>query len=556
MIGGSRARTLIGISFAVLLLAASRTAGAQVVTTFAGSGEADRADGVGPAASFVGPVYLAVDAAGNVYVVEHGFSGAVRKITTSGVVSTLGGTFRWPWGVATDLGGSVYVTTESGWSVYGGSDAAVRKIAPDGRVTTVATLGGSVMSIAGLAIDSLGNLVVADAGDTVGSGMGKILKVGPGGTVTALTGPGTPFRVENPWYVAVDSAGNLYVTDWGSVIKLGAGGSTTVLASGLKNPSGIALVPSGGLYVSETGRNRILKIAPHGAVSVVAGSETEGSTDGPGNVATFSRPEGLALDGAGNLYVADSGNNKIRKIAFAADSACAVTCTDWTVPSVARTPGSRGSFWTSDLTIHNRGPFPADVTLAFLDHDTDGSSGPERDATIGPFGTVTFPDVLSSAFGLAEGWGALKVRTTGTAIVVRSRTSTIGAGGTLGDGLPGVRGDRFITDQTSPLPLLTGLREDARFRTNLILVNGTAAPVEVLVTAIDSSGAVLGTKTRTLGPFEMTQDSRFLVGPEFGAEGRSDVTVALSTVTPGGAFTACAFVIDNASNDPTTVVPQ
>ena len=252
--------------------------------------------------------------------------------------------------------------------------------------------------------------------------------------------------------------------------------------------------------------------------------------------------------------MADTDNNKIRKIAVG--NGCPVGCTDWTVPSVARTAGPSGSFWTSDLTVHNRGPFAVPVTLKFLGHDADGTAGPEKNVTIGPYETVTYADVLASVFGVGEGWGALQVRTGSDQIAVRSRTSTLRAGGSIGDGLPGVRTDRLFTDQTVPDAVLTGLGEDDRFRTNLILVNGTATPVDVLVTAIDSTGAAAGSRTYTLRPFEMTQDSRFLAGSGFGTGAKSDVTVTLSTVTPGGAFTAYAAVIDNGSNAPTTVLPQ
>ena len=226
------------------------------------------------------------------------------------------------------------------------------------------------------------------------------------------------------------------------------------------------------------------------------------------------------------------------------------------MPSVARTAGPNGSFWTSDLTVHNRGALPVALTLKFLGHDADGSDGPENDVTIGPYQTVTYADVLASVFGIGNGWGAVRVRTASDRIAVRSRTSTLRAGGSIGDGLPGVRTDRLFTNQTVPDAVLTGLREDDRFRTNLILVNGTATPLDVLVTAVDSSGTALGSRTYTLRPFEMTQDSRFLAGSAFGAGAKSDVTVTLSTTTPGGAFTAYAAVIDNGSNAPTTVLPQ
>ena len=249
------------------------------------------------------------------------------------------------------------------------------------------------------------------------------------------------------------------------------------------------------------------------------------------------------------------GNNLIRKISLTG-ATCGVGCTNWTVPSVAHIAGADGSFWTSDLVLHNRGGAPAPITLKFLGSFRNGISGPEKSFTLDPFQTVTYADVVSSVFGIGDDAGALEVLTSSDLLAVRSRTFTAAAGGSVGDGVSGVRQSAFFTDQTSPSPVLTGLREDDRFRSNLVLVNGTTAPVDVLVAARDSTGASVGSKTYTLPPLGMVQDSRFLMGAEFGAQSRTDVTVSLSSSTPGAAFTASAVVVDNASNAPTTVLPQ
>ena len=556
---------------------ASGRANAQTVTTFAGSGAAGSEDGNGPQASFSRPVALAVDASGNLYVADQS-NNKIRKITPSGTVTTFAGSgskggadgsgasasFRVPNAVAVDLSGNVYVTEESFWAYGSGSDADIRRITPTGDVTTAVTLHQEVMTISGVATDRSGNLYVADAGDGADGGQGKILKITPAGAVTAIAGYETRVEASNPWGIAVDPVGRIYFSDTnpdfpnvatGLVKAIDVDGSSRVLAAGLNVPAGIALDSAGGVFVAESGNNRILRVAADGSVSVVAGSGMIGSADGPAADATFDEPQGVAPDGKGNLYVSDSANNRIRKIILTG-AACGPYCTNWFVPSVAHIAGADGSFWTSDLVLHNRAGSPAQVTLKFLGNSRDGTSGPEKSFTLDPLQTVTYADLLSSVFGIADDAGAVEILTPSDELTVRSRTFTAAAGGTVGDGLPGVRQSTFFTDQTSPSPVMIGLREDDRFRSNIILVNGTAASLDVLVSAFDSSGATIGIKSYTLPPLGMTQDSRFLTRTEFGSQPRSDVTVTLSSTTPGAAFTACAIVIDNASNAPTTVLPQ
>jgi serine/threonine protein kinase, bacterial len=158
-------------------------------------------------------------------------------------------------------------------------------------------------------------------------------------TVSTLAGSGAPGSVDgigksatfyNPTSVAVNQAGTLYVADQTSnkIRKISPGGTvTTVAGSGkagsldgtgvaasFSSPCGVAIDKIGNLYVADLGNNLIRKVAPSGLVSTLAGSRTPGSSDGKGTTASFNAPLGLAVDGAGNVYVADSENNKIRKI--------------------------------------------------------------------------------------------------------------------------------------------------------------------------------------------------------------------------------------------------
>ena len=189
---------------------------------------------------------------------------------------------------------------------------------------------------AGLAQDGSGSLYVADTfGDT-------ILKVTSAGIVSTLAGSagqagtsdgtGSAARFNHPDSVAVDAAGNVYVTDTGNatVRKITPAGVVTTLAgtagmpgsadgsgsaASFRSPTGIALDATGNLYVSDTGSATIRKITSAGAVSTLAGTAgSQGSADGTGAAARFSEPHGLTVDSAGNVYVADTKNDTIRKI--------------------------------------------------------------------------------------------------------------------------------------------------------------------------------------------------------------------------------------------------
>jgi len=324
-----------------------------VVTTLAGTVGGGSADGTGSAAQFNGPAGVAVDASGNLYVTDQ-LNQTIRKVTPAGVVTTLAGKagdigsndgtgaaaqFYRPFGLCVDPSGNVYVA-DSG-------NHTVRKITPAGVVTTLAGTPGHTGSAngtgsgasfnvpVGIALDGAGNLYVSEQGNF------DIRKITPGGTVTTFagtaggagnangTGPAAQFNL--PAGLAVDAAGNVYVADYAnntirkitpaSVVTTFVGnpqstGSTDGPGASAKFylPTGIAVDASGNLYVAEQSNNTIRMITPAGVVSTLAGfAGVPGSEDGTGPVARFFAPTGVAVDAAGNVYVADEGNNTIRK---------------------------------------------------------------------------------------------------------------------------------------------------------------------------------------------------------------------------------------------------
>ncbi|HEX7841348.1 MAG TPA: hypothetical protein VF469_27910 [Kofleriaceae bacterium] len=328
---------------------------AGVVTTLAGTaGVSGSTDGIGTAARFYGPNGVAVDSAGNVYVADE-FNNTIRKITADGIVTTLAGFagisgsadgtgkaayFNGPTGVAVDGAGNVYVADA-------GNDT-IRKITAGG---VVKTLAGSVLNFgsadgagaaarfefpAGVAVDSAGNLYVADTDNST------IRKITAGGVVTTLAGTARTFGSADgsgaaasfnvPWSVAVDDAGNVYVADTynDTIRKVTADGTVTTLAgtagsvgsvdgtgavARLNAPQGVAVDSAGNVYVADSSNATIRKVTADGAVTTLAGAASmAGGTDGIAAAARFNRPFGAAADHAGNVYVADQSNHTIRKV--------------------------------------------------------------------------------------------------------------------------------------------------------------------------------------------------------------------------------------------------
>jgi hypothetical protein len=344
----TNARDSVSTSPATLVV----TTPLAVVTLAGQAGISGSADGTGSFARFSSPADVALDSSGNAYVADAG-NHTVRKITPAGVVTTLAGRadasgssdgsgsarFDRPTGVAVDGAGNVYVTDTD--------NNAIRKVTAAGVVTTLAGHAGAGGSTdgtgtaatfngpSGVAADAAGYLYVADTLNH------SIRKVTPAGVVTtiagtagssgAVNGTGSAARFHGPQGLVLDAAGNLYVADTnnnairkvvtasGAVTTVagqdGVAGSTDGANSQAQFhfPSGIGIDLAGNLFVADTDNHTLRKIALSGAVSTLAGlAGTSGSVDGTGTAVRLNFPTGVAVNSAGDVYLADASNHTIR----------------------------------------------------------------------------------------------------------------------------------------------------------------------------------------------------------------------------------------------------
>ncbi len=285
--------------------------GYTITTVAGGCGQfctlADGMPAVG--APLFNPAQMALDTSGNLYVVDSNL-GLVSKVSPSGSISTVAGLVR------------------NGQAVSGYSG--------DGGPATQAMLDYPN----GLAVDSAGNLYIADTLNQ------RVRKVTPNGMITTIAGngtlngagdggPATQASIINPNALAFDTAGNLYISQTYYVRKVTPGGTISTVAgnflaisslssgdggpatSTFISPYGLAVDPAGNIYFSDTWmKNAVRKVSPSGIITTVAGG-TAGSFQGDGGPATAAglyMPNGVAVDSTGNLYIADTGDNRVRVV--------------------------------------------------------------------------------------------------------------------------------------------------------------------------------------------------------------------------------------------------
>jgi len=365
-------KRLLFSSWLVLLPAIGFAQQQYIINTVAGdAGEGYSADGVPAISSELGqPRGVAVDTEGNFYIADT-LNNRIRKVDKNGIITTVAGVGPAGLSIGTGayngdnmnatnaaLDAPYRLTVDTHGNIYIGDTAnnRVRKVDTSGEITTVAGNGISGYNgdnfaaksaelnyPQGLVVDGAGNLYIADEGNNL------VRKVDTNGMITTVAGvpnrsgyngdnmPATSALLSGPTKVALDAAGNLYIVDQGNeIVRKVTGGTITTVAgvpgaSGYNgdgipattalfdSPAGIAVDAAGDLFITDVGNNRIREVSTAGTISTIAGNG-QAAFAGDTLLSTKSavnEPRDVAVSSTGDLYIADTGNSRIRLLSAA-----------------------------------------------------------------------------------------------------------------------------------------------------------------------------------------------------------------------------------------------
>lgn len=326
---------------------------AGIITTVAGSSNILLGDGgLATSARLSQPTGIALDTVGNLYVADNG-NNRIRKVDTAGIITTVAGNggqgfsgdggfatsaaLNRPWGVAIDPVGNIVFTDSN--------NHRIRQVTLGLFINTIAGSAGGFsgdggpaatarfLNPRGISVDAAGGVYIADSFNwrvrKITAGI--VTTIAGGGSTLGDGGQATLARVVVPSGVDIASSGELFIAqgqnrirqvDTAGIITTVAGNGTAgfsgdgddALTSSLNFPYDIDVYSNGNLYISDTYNNRIRKVTPAGVMTTVAGNGTAGFSGdgGPATAAALDHPDGIALDSAGNIYVAVS--NRIRRI--------------------------------------------------------------------------------------------------------------------------------------------------------------------------------------------------------------------------------------------------
>jgi uncharacterized protein (TIGR03437 family) len=471
--------------YASLFLTAAGFGQQYTIITVAGNGSYGFTDGSDPTqVQFYNPNSVTLDSKGNLYIADSG-NQRIRMISGT-TTSTIAGT-----GIAGETG--------------------------DGGAATSAT----VSSPADVAVDSSGNIYIADTGNNL------IRKIS-GGTISLYAGNGVPgyggdlgpalgALLAAPSGVTVDSAGNLFIADSGNSLIRRVDKTTGIITSyiggtgptagRLKNPTRLWMDATGTLYVADTGNNRVIKFAA-GVFTVVAGNGNAGFSGDGGSAPTamLNNPVGVAVDGAGNIYIADANNSRIRKVT-----------TDGRITTIA---GKGGASYTGD-----QGPATS-AGLAF-----------PRAVSVDSKGNVYLADTQNNVVRvLTPAFPAITPGGVGNAASFAAKISPGELASVFGTGFGGV-----TNQPDTPLPTsVSGVS---------VNVNGKAAPIYYLSP----------TQINFQVPWSTTTGTATVTVTVNGGASNA-VSVPVSTAAPGLFYLPSgAAIVQNSDytlNDPTNPAPR
>jgi sugar lactone lactonase YvrE len=338
----------------------AQSGGGYLMTTVAGNGTSGFGGdgGLAAAAQLYVPWGVAVDAFGNLFIADRD-NQRIRKVSTSGIITTVAGIgtagfsgdgglataaqLNGPIGVAVDATGNLFISDRG--------NHRIRKVSASGIITTVAgngTYGGSgdgglattaqMEGPQGLAVDAFGNLFIADTENS------RIRKVSAGGVITTVAGTGIPGSalgdgglataagLYGPWGVAVDALGDLFIADTNNqrIRKVSAGGIITTVAGNsgqgfsgdggpataaqLNGPVGVAVDATGNLFIAVN--SRIRAVSATGIITTIGGNGLHGSSGdgGPAIGGALNTPGGISIDAKGNVFFSDPDGSRIREL--------------------------------------------------------------------------------------------------------------------------------------------------------------------------------------------------------------------------------------------------